>query len=96
MASELAARIAAKLGRADAAEAVDAELAGVLITEGWRPIAEAPVGEEVLVVCGRAMYLGTLREVGEFWRDDSGHALHGLTHWQPLPAPPSEAAPEEG
>ena len=81
----------------------DVRLARVLITEGWRPIAEAPKdGTPVDVWCASPSDPnGGFRLVDALWDEESklwmgaGGCWGSVTHFMPLPAPPVERAATE-
>ncbi len=71
----------------------------------WRPIAEAPKDEYVLVLCAHGMYVACLDErvhgkgIWGWSVDDNKHGPYPLrgaspTHWMPLPDPPPAPASE--
>ncbi len=64
--------------------------------DGWRPIESAPKDlEDVLLWNGEEIVIGFYRiDAKSFDSADAGW-LKGITHWKPLPAPPT-TAPDEG
>ncbi len=56
----------------------------------WQPIETAPKdGSEVLVWGTSHVYLAWF-ENGEWWISHRAHVHAPVTHWMPLPAPPSD------
>ena len=76
----------------------DVRLARVLITEGWRPIAEAPKDDKVKLL----LWLEDKGSVIGYWRKDIGiwwqpYAMTiRPTHFMPLTAPPVDRAAMRG
>ena len=70
----------------------------------WKPIETAPRDVVILVYCPDDSWMGTALKVEDF--SSKGYALFSeelniipgydlITHWQPLPAPPSDATEGE-
>ena len=86
------------------ADRIDADEAPAPVVEGWRDIASAPKNNTSrLVWCplDRCIYCVAWVDNSEYppaksgWQVfGGGEIIDGVTHWQPLPAPP--AAPEAG
>lgn len=61
-----------------------------VVVNNWLPIETAPLGQQVLAYSTKyGFYVIGARFTSEF-EDAPGNAVSRLTHWQPLPAPPSE------
>lgn len=55
---------------------------------GWRPISEAPLtGDSVMLWAAEQHIIGHWLRGMEQWEDSEGNVLHP-THFMPLPAPP--------
>lgn len=69
--------------------------------QGWRPIAEAPPYEWLLLSCGRggiieALFCNDAAGQEMRWMDSNGKTVYGAEYWIPLDALPSPPTSGEG
>ena len=66
--------------------------------DGWRPIESAPKDGTLILACGfgpKGYFVADVKYKDEQWmifhpeEDDWTVASHRVTHWRPLPSPPS-------
>jgi len=67
--------------------------AGLVVEQGWQPIATAPRDGTRVLVCEHDAPLG---DVSVDWLDKDGKWLGSPTHWRPLPAPPAAQETPDG
>jgi hypothetical protein len=86
-------RHCAKIAARAALEAASLPVPATL--QGWRDVSTAPRGKAVLVWKSNTQeqYVAALIDGGHGpgWCDQSGCEIFKVTHWQPLPTPPTKA-----
>ena len=63
----------------------------------WQPIETAPKDGTRMLLTDHSeiVFCGNYDTGCGFWVGDDGDTCHGLTHWMPLPAPPTEKGADQ-